>query len=955
MDNQQAAPRGVWASRLRRLTEAERLQRHEDKLLLVLTLLIGAVVGLVVVAFIVLTERLGARLYPAEGPAWHRLAIPTAGALVSGWLLARFFPNARGSGIPQTKTALFLHAGYIRLSTILGKFGCSAVSLASGIALGREGPTVQVGAGIASVLGRRLGLGPRRIQALVPIGAAAALAAAFNTPIAAVLFTLEEILGDLHAPVLGSIVISSATSWAVLHLLLGDEPLFHVPAYQLVHPLELAVYVVLGIAGGLVSVAFVKLLLGMRRGFLALPKSTQWWHPVVGGLAVGLLGWFVPDVLGVGYAHVGEALNGKMVLGLMALLLGLKLFATATCYASGNAGGIFGPSLFIGAMLGGTIGSLAHAAFPDITGSAGAYALVGMGTAFAGIVRAPMTSVIMIFEITRDYSIIVPVMVANLLSYFISQQLQPEPVYEALLHQDRIRLPPSRAHISGLTAEQAMRAPTDMVTADELVADRLSELERPHVDLGRDAWPVVDGGRFIGMLTQQKLLDAARTGRTAHTLRDILRVPSEPVTADNFPHVHVDQAVDVVLQRMGHAGIDVLPVVSRTDVHELLGIVALADMPPSYGKAEDHESAVEARHGEPASVRSLLTAVIAGVLGLFLLGGFLTHHYYSARIEKASGFYRAGSALMSEGRAGEAVEQFRAGLSLTHSDEYRLALGLALAQTDHAAEAKIYLSEVLRTDQNNGPANLAMARLLRGENDRGEAITAYRKALGGNWPKHSQPQRLDAAFELVDLFAKSGDRRQAVAELLQLSGQTTDPVVLNRTGHGLLVAGSAASAADIFRQILAASPNDAAACAGLGEAELERENYREARGAFERAARLDPTDESSKARAALCDRVLALDPSVRGLRSIERYERSRQLLRSVLSSLDACAPAGSGGRSPTLGLARQALASRRSASLVEAADENIRLAESLWDTRSPACAQTNSDQAVARVMARLER
>ena len=227
-----------WSDRLRAWTEAERLQRHENTLLLVVTLLIGAVVGLVVVAFIVVTERLGARLLPARAarPGTGSL-VPTAGALVSGVLLARYFPNARGSGIPQTKTALFLQRrATSACSTVLGKFGCSALSLASGIALGREGPTVQVGAGIASVLGRRLGLGPDRVRALIPVGTAAALAAAFNTPIAAVLFTLEEILGDLHAPVLGSIVISSATSWVVLHLLLGDEPLFHVPAYQLVHP-----------------------------------------------------------------------------------------------------------------------------------------------------------------------------------------------------------------------------------------------------------------------------------------------------------------------------------------------------------------------------------------------------------------------------------------------------------------------------------------------------------------------------------------------------------------------------------------------------------------------------------------------------------------------------------------------------------------------------------------------
>ncbi len=311
-----------------------------------------------------------------------------------------------------------------------------------------------------------------------------------------------------------------------------------------------------------------------------------------------------------------------------------------------------------------------------------------MGAAFAGIVRAPMTSVIMIFEITRDYSIIVPVMIANLLSYFISQRLQPVPVYEALLHQDRIQLPPPRGHISALTVEQAMRPPADVATADEIVADLLADGSADPGHLGPRAWPVLDGGRFLGMVTQEQLHQAALSGRSGYTLRELLRVPAEPVTADTFPHVHLDQPVDVVLQRMGRAGLDVLPVVSRADVHELLGVVALADMPRAYGETEDAEAAVEAHRKEATSARGLLTVVIAGVLGLFLLGGFLAHHYYSARIEKAAAFYDSGNELAREGRVAEAVEQFRAALSLTHSDDYRLALGLALARADRGAEGE---------------------------------------------------------------------------------------------------------------------------------------------------------------------------------------------------------------------------------------------------------------------------
>jgi chloride channel protein, CIC family len=452
--------------------------QYEDRVFLVLTLLIGAVVGLVVVAFIVLTGNLGARMYPPGGSPWRRLLVPTAGSLATGYLLSRYFPYARGSGIPQTKAALFAREGYIRVRTVIGKFFCCSVSLASGIALGREGPSVQVGAGIASVLGRRVGLGPERVKALIPVGASAAVAAAFNTPIAGVLFALEEIVGDMNAPVLGSVVLSSATAWMVLHLLLGDEPLFHVPAYELVHGIEFVVYAVLGIFGGLVSVGFVKLLLGLRVWFLRRPKQGEWVYPVAGGLLVGIMGWFVPQSLGIGYQYVGDALNGNMALKVMALLLALRVVGTAVCYASGNAGGIFGPALFIGAMLGGTLGSLAHQAFPNSVSPAGPYALVGMGTAFAGIVRAPMTSVIMIFEVTRDYSIIVPLMISNLISFFISRRLQPEAIYEALSRQDGIHLPASRSHgtRSFLRVIEAMRSEINPIEPQATIQEAIDHI-----------------------------------------------------------------------------------------------------------------------------------------------------------------------------------------------------------------------------------------------------------------------------------------------------------------------------------------------------------------------------------------------------------------------------------------------------------------------------------------------
>src|SRR5262249_45333704 len=460
------------------------------------------------------------RLYPPGSEAWRRVLIPIAGSLAMGYLLYRYFPNARGSGVPQTKAALFARDGFISLRTVLGKFGCTAATLASGIPLGREGPSVQVGAGIASVLGRAVGLRQEKVKALLPVGASAAIAAAFNTPMAAVIFSLEEVMGDLHAPVLGSVVIASATSWVVLRLLLGNHPLFYVPQYELVHPMEFAIYAVLGVTGGFLSVAFTKLLLNMRKRFLLLPKKTFWWHPVTGGILVGLMGLFVPQVLGVGYSFVGQALNGTMALKLMALLVVLKLFAVTTSYASGNAGGIFGPSLFLGAMLGGSIGSVAHHFLPAYTATPGAYALVGMGALFAGIVRAPMTSVLMIFEMTRDYSVIVPLMIANLASLFISSRFQKQPIYEALAHQDGIHLPNPKAQrdVEQRRVSRIMRSATETLLA-EISVREASELVRGSAFR---AWPIMDQGSIVGLLNRSALESAIANGKADQPLRSLL-------------------------------------------------------------------------------------------------------------------------------------------------------------------------------------------------------------------------------------------------------------------------------------------------------------------------------------------------------------------------------------------------------------------------------------------------
>lgn len=424
-------------------TPKERLRRRESHLFVLLTLVVGVLAGLSAVLFTLTIEEVSRLLFGFEPSPGRRLLVPAAMSLVAGGLLYFVFPDVRGSGVPQTKAAFHLRNGAIPARVPVGKFITGVLCVGAGHSMGREGPSVQIGAGLASVVGRWLALSPARVRDLVPVGAAGALAAAFNTPVAAVLFALEEIIGDLNARLLGSAVAASVASVIVARTILGDDPFFHVPAYEIAHPAEIGAYAALGIIGGGISAVFCRTLLRCRAWCMRLPPRTQLLQPAVGGLLVGVLLVYEPAVAGVGYDYVDQALNGEMVFSTMALLCALKVIATIISYVSGNAGGIFAPTLFIGAMAGGAVGALVNQYAPFTTGAPGAYALVGMGAVFAGIIRAPMTSVFMIFEMTQDHKILVPLMVANMLSLLVSRRFQRQPVYAALLAQDGIELPAS--------------------------------------------------------------------------------------------------------------------------------------------------------------------------------------------------------------------------------------------------------------------------------------------------------------------------------------------------------------------------------------------------------------------------------------------------------------------------------------------------------------------------------
>ena len=533
---------------------------------LALSIIIGILAGLAAVLFSLAIDTADYALFGLAPSSLRTFFVPVLVSLGTGVLLSTVFRGVRGSGVPQTKAAFHLQGGVIPARVPVGKFITAVLCIGSGHSMGREGPSVQIGAGIASVIGGWLRLSPARVKELVPVGAAGALAAAFNTPIAAVLFALEEIIGDMNATLLGSTVVASVAAVVVQRSILGNEPLFRVPEYALVHPAELIGYAILGVVGGVMSLAFCKALLALRGVFQRMPMWTVMLQPAMGGVVIGAVLLFVPEIKGVGYEYVDQALNGGLLVRTMLLLCVVKLAATVVSYCSGNAGGIFAPSLYIGAMAGGVIGTIVNhlALFP--TGDPGAYALVGMGALFAGIIRAPLTSVFMIFEITQDYQNLEPLMVANMLSFVISRRYQPIPIYEALLQQDQIHLPSVALRGSvGWTARDVMNAEARFLAADQSV-DAARETMREE---GRPAYLVGTSEGMLGVVTLEQLDGALASGRGEDTVGSIVD--------DVFIHVHPDHSLDTVLARLARSA-GLLPVVSRLALRRVEGVITVDDI-----------------------------------------------------------------------------------------------------------------------------------------------------------------------------------------------------------------------------------------------------------------------------------------------------------------------------------------------------------------------------------------
>ena len=495
---------------------------------------------------------------------------PTLAGLVIAVLVIHLFPQTRGSGVNQTKAALYIYNGYIPIRTAIGKFITAALAIGSGHSLGPEDPSLQIGACLASVLGRRMRLSRDRMRLIAPVGAAAGLAAAFNAPISAVLFVIEEVIGRWTAGILGSVVLSAVSSVVVMRWFLGSESLFRIPAVQLKRPSELIAYSILGVAGGLASVVFSMGIATLRPRCKALPLWTQYFQPALAGLLIGTMAVLgAPQVMGAGYEAIDEAMHGRFTWQFLALLAGLKIVATLLSFVSGTPGGMFAPTLFIGAMLGAAVGGAEHALVPHLSASPGTYALVGMGVLFAGFLRAPMTSVFMVLEVSGNYSIIVPVIVANTIAYVISRGLQPIAIFDLLTRQDGLELPSmeEQREENVLQVEDAMRPAEGPVLESQATVDQAlqkteqSTTEDFLVRLYPNGWSSV---------ARKQLRALADEGKGGSSLSSALQLP-------RIPDLHPDHPLETALRYVDRWPL--VPVVSRADFGRLEGVISERDVP----------------------------------------------------------------------------------------------------------------------------------------------------------------------------------------------------------------------------------------------------------------------------------------------------------------------------------------------------------------------------------------
>lgn len=543
---------------------------------LLLSILIGVLAGLLVVCFHISIELLSWSTVRAQGPhAWQRILIwPPLGAGVAYALVTFYFRAARGSGVNNTKAALYISDGYVPARSIPGKFLSCVLSIGSGNPMGPEDPALQMGAGIASLLGRLFRLTRRNMRMIAPTGAAAGIAAAFNTPVTGVLFVMEEVVASWRAAVMGSIVLSAVSAVVVVRWFLGDASLLQVPPFRLTHPTELIIYGVTGLVGGLASAWFTRFVTRFRQRLLRLQPAVRHLLPIGAGLVVGAVGLWAPEVFGTGYSVIESALHDRFVWHVLLMLAVLKILTTSLSFCAGTPGGMFAPTLFVGAMLGGGLGGLAHLLWPLPTSPASAYVLVGIGTFFAGVFRAPMTSIFMVFEVSGTYEIILPVMIANTIAYLLSRRLQPESLFQIVGQQDGLDLPSVEHEREApvLSVEDAMSDTLpDRVLDGEISIDEA--LERMRSD--RLATSLFTKGWGNWQVASRSELETATQAGSGD--RPLARADVGRRATWVYPDVALDSAMRLLSTE------PVLVVCSRADRRRLLGTLTLEDVLVAYG------------------------------------------------------------------------------------------------------------------------------------------------------------------------------------------------------------------------------------------------------------------------------------------------------------------------------------------------------------------------------------
>ncbi len=540
---------------------------------------VGAGCGAIVFRWLVTTATRffsGHHDYAAVGPAahpglpwlgrWFVLLVPVAGGLLYGPLVHTFAREARGHGVPEVMAAVAERGGRIRPQVAVVKALASALCIGSGGSVGREGPIVQVGAALGSTAGRLLRAPESRLRMLVACGAAGGIAATFNAPLAGVFFALELILGNFAVESFGPVVLASVAASIVGRAAFGSAAFLRLPQFTVRSPVEYALFALLGLLAGVVGATFVRVLYGVEDVCDRLWRGPEWLRPAAGGLLLGGLLLALPPLYGVGYPVLERAIGGGYVVWFLLLLLAGKMLATSLTVGIGGSGGVFAPSLFLGALLGSAVGQVASHLAPSSVGSVGAYGLVGMGAVFAGAARAPITAVVILFELTGEYSIILPLMAAIVLATLVSRLLSKDTIYSAKLRRRGLDLDRHRAGGALTSARVAavMEPLPAALPVDTSLADATPRLvASPHGLL-----PVVDGdGRYVGVVTARAVAEARQddpAGGTRATVADLVELPvTVAARADVAAAVHALVA----------AGTSGLPVLDRTDGERLVGWV----------------------------------------------------------------------------------------------------------------------------------------------------------------------------------------------------------------------------------------------------------------------------------------------------------------------------------------------------------------------------------------------